>query len=248
VKVEAKIRVAGKQKRTFWLYRPEPLPDRLGLVLVAPAGTNLLHGKALSPDDRPEHMPYARAGFAVIAYSIDGDPGDGSDAKATTDAVVAYKDSKAGLANARAALDIAFDALPIDEDLVFAAGHGSAGTHALLLAREEPRVRAAVAYAPATGLDGREGLVMKIDEAIPGFASFIRWSLPRGRAADVRVPLFIYQSKVDEVVRADDTRAYVDALRAAGKTVTYVEAPTGTHYEGMQEDGIPKALAWLLKR
>ncbi len=46
----------------------------LACVLIAPAGTPLIHGAALEPNDgyTDETLPYAEAGFVVIQYSIDG--------------------------------------------------------------------------------------------------------------------------------------------------------------------------------
>ncbi len=246
VRVDVYLRPVGQVQRTFWLYRPVPLPAALALILITPAGRGLISGKALSSGDRDEHLPYVHAGFAVMAYSIDGDlPPDVSD-RGATQALKHYQASKAGLDNARVAIDLAFEKLPqIDNDLVFAAGHGAAGAHAILLAAEEPRVRAVVAYAPMTRLTTEIGTVIAIDKVIHGYASFVRWSLPENRAPDVNAPLFIYQSKQDEVVRASHTRAYVESLGRAGKAVDYVEVPRGDHVEGMLQDGMARGLTWL---
>lgn len=247
VRVEVLLRPRGANERTFWLYLPTPMPTRVGLVLVAPAGGNLLSGRALTADDRPEHMPYARAGFVVMAYSVDGDLPAGVSDVAATRALRDYQAAQAGVENARAALDLALEKVPgIDGSLVFAAGHGSAGSLALLLAAEEPRVRGALAYAPQTGLDGHgASTVMSVDRVITGYGKLVRWSLPENRVADIGVPLFIYHSRDDEVMRASLTDDYVERLRAAAKTVDCTKAPSGSHHEGMLDDGIPRGLAWL---
>ena len=247
VRVEVLVRPQGAIKRTFWLYHPTPLPKRLGLVLIAPAGGNLLSGRALTADDRGEHMPYARAGFVVMAYSIDGDLPPGVSDVTATRALRDYQAARAGVENARVALDLALDKAPgIDTSLVFAAGHGSAGSLALLLAAEEPRVRGVLAYAPQTGLDGHgASTVMSVDRVIAGYAKFVRWSLPENRVADIGAPLFIYHSREDEVMRASLTDDYVERLGAAGKAVDYTKAPVGSHHEGMLDDGIPRGLVWL---
>src|SRR5690606_12289864 len=136
--VEVLLRPKGSTKRTFWLYRPVPLPESPALVIVAPGGTNLLSGKNLSSDDRAEHLPYVKAGFVVMAYSLDGEvTAEMSGARATA-ALQAYQASRAGLENAKIAIDLARERVPaIDPDRIFAVGHGSAGAHALLLAAEE---------------------------------------------------------------------------------------------------------------
>ena len=55
-----------------WYYRPEQATGKLALVLVPPAGSTLFTGMDLGDGDRPEHYPYARAGFAVASFEIDG--------------------------------------------------------------------------------------------------------------------------------------------------------------------------------
>jgi hypothetical protein len=59
---------------TMWLYLPERQSDTQSLpcVLTAPAGTPLVTGMDLGDGDVPEHLPYVRAGFAVLAYDLDG--------------------------------------------------------------------------------------------------------------------------------------------------------------------------------
>ena len=54
----------------IWLYLPagEHAPKSLPCILIAAAGSNLITGMELAGGDRPEHLPYAQAGFAVLAY------------------------------------------------------------------------------------------------------------------------------------------------------------------------------------
>jgi hypothetical protein len=64
--------VLGTNK--IWTYLPERKAEdgSLPCVLVAPAGTALINGMDLSDGDRPEQLPYARAGMVVVAYSLSG--------------------------------------------------------------------------------------------------------------------------------------------------------------------------------
>jgi hypothetical protein len=49
-------------------------PGTLPCVLMAPAGTDLIRGSHLEPDmNQPERIPYVRAGFAVVAFELDGE-------------------------------------------------------------------------------------------------------------------------------------------------------------------------------
>ena len=58
----------------LWLYLPggQHGPKSLPCILIAGAGSNLITGMDLGDGDRPEHLPYVRSGFAVLAYELDG--------------------------------------------------------------------------------------------------------------------------------------------------------------------------------
>src|SRR5947209_13976462 len=49
----------------IWVYLPakQAAAGTLPCVLIAPAGTPLIFGINLNEGDRPEHLPYVRAGF-----------------------------------------------------------------------------------------------------------------------------------------------------------------------------------------
>src|SRR6185503_18801936 len=51
--------------RKLWVYLPERVgAGKLPCVLIAPAGTPLVHGMALGEGDIEEHVPYVLQGFA----------------------------------------------------------------------------------------------------------------------------------------------------------------------------------------
>ena len=50
-------------------------PKSLPCVFIAPAGA-AMWGMTLGDGDRREHVPYALAGFAVVAYEVSGDVGN----------------------------------------------------------------------------------------------------------------------------------------------------------------------------
>ena len=58
----------------LWLYLPsgEHAPGSLPCILITAAGSNLISGMGLGDGDRPEHLPMFLAGFAVLAYELDG--------------------------------------------------------------------------------------------------------------------------------------------------------------------------------
>ena len=57
-----------------YLYLPpgKHAPKSLPCVLIAPAGSTCWRAWTLGDGDSPEHMPYVKAGYAVLAYELDG--------------------------------------------------------------------------------------------------------------------------------------------------------------------------------
>ncbi len=105
----------------LWHYGPKEIAKgtKLPCVLIAPAGSTLLTGMELGDGDATEHIPYLKAGFAVIAYSLDGpslsNPPD-------IPAYEAYSQARGGLVNARNALEYAIQQPEIDPKRIFVAG------------------------------------------------------------------------------------------------------------------------------
>src|SRR5262245_25854268 len=104
----------GKAPMRIWFYEPENAADKLALVLVPPAGSTLYIGMELAEGDRTEHYPYAEAGFAVASFDIDGHVPNlqfaGDDA--VLQGARAFRESQAGLANAKAALEFVLAKAP----------------------------------------------------------------------------------------------------------------------------------------
>ena len=97
-----------------WVYVPEHTPgQKFPCILIAPAGSPLVVGMELAEGDRAEHLPYARAGFVVVSYEIDGHLADrNADEKKFIAAATAFKNARAGVSNAQTALDFALEKVP----------------------------------------------------------------------------------------------------------------------------------------
>src|SRR5215470_7334182 len=95
-----------------WYYRPEQVKGKLPLVLVPPAGSTLLAGMDLGDGDRKEHLPYVKAGFAVVSFQIDGAVRENAPDDLVLQGARKFKDAQAGLVNAKAALDFALAKVP----------------------------------------------------------------------------------------------------------------------------------------
>src|SRR5579884_3261169 len=185
----------------LWIYLPEhPSQPRLPCILIAPAGTPLTYGMNLAEGDRPEHLPYVRAGFAVVAYEIDGNVEDDRNEQQILAGARAFRDAEAGIANAKRALDYAVARVPgIDPNRIYTAGHSSAATLSLQVAEHEPRIKACIAYAPVCNVPKRLGkrLITAFSDLIPGYRDFIERSSPQSSTATLRCPVFLFHADDD---------------------------------------------------
>lgn len=249
LRYEIKLKRNG-QENQVWIYVPEkPRQKKLPCVLIAPAGSHLFDGMSLSRGSEPEHLPYVRAGFVVLAYDLSGELlGRSNDAVVA--AVTAFRESRAGLVNERNALDYALANVPlIDAENIFVAGHSSAATHALLVAANEPRVKGVVAYAPATDVADFIGKYVPIIEGlVPNFTGFVAQNSPINFAPKITVPVFVFQAKDDSVMEMKVTRKFIDRLKKTNNDVTFVEVDHGGHYASMIDPGIAKGIDWMKAR
>jgi dipeptidyl aminopeptidase/acylaminoacyl peptidase len=245
---EATLR-RGALPMKVWLYAPEKATSKLPLVLVPPAGSTLFAGMDLGDGDRAEHFPYAQAGFAVASFEIDGNVPRGSSNAATIEGAKLFRDSKAGLENAKAALDFVLEKEPnIDRERIYVAGHSSAGTLALLVAEHDPRIKACIAYASVTDVVTDLGpAVAAVDRAILGYRDFFRQSSPKTHASKLTCPVFLFCAKDDSTVPPNQTTDFATQLKSSNSAVTVEVVPSGGHYQSMIKDGIPKGIAWLRK-
>jgi dipeptidyl aminopeptidase/acylaminoacyl peptidase len=237
---------AGK----LWVYLPERRSGtgKLPCVLVAPAGSRLFHGMALGEGDRPEHLPYVKAGFAVVAYEIDGALGEGAGEAEVLRAARAFRKAEAGLANAREALRVVRARLPqIDAGQVYTVGHSSAATLALLVAARVPGIRACVAYAPVCDVEAWLGdRLLPLASELPGFREFIRGSSPSRNIATLRCPCFLFHADDDSTVPTAEVAGFAAQLQKSNSHVTFARVASGNHYDSMIQQGIPRAISWLL--
>lgn len=241
---EVRIAPSGVSSK-LWVYLPDTdSKESLPCVLIAPAGARLYDGKSLGTGDRPEHLPYVRAGFVVVAYEVDGDP---KVEQGLVAAARAFKNADAGLKNARAALDFISAKLPIvDSNRIYAAGHSSAATLSLLVAENESRIKGCVAYAPVCDVVARiERLVDTLSSSIPGFREFIERSSPDRNAAKLTCPLFLFHADDDSVVATEGIVRFAEVVRRTNPNVTLARVTRGDHYDSMLDEGIPKAIEWL---
>lgn len=239
----------------LWVYLPAGFAaagkGSLPCVLVAPAGTSGLTGVGLGAPDEPEHLPYAQAGFVVVAYELDGPLAEGHSTDADElRACEAFRAAQAGLVNARNALEYVLQRLPeVSPRAIYAAGHSSAGAHALLFAAHEPRLAGCLAYAPLVDVYGNTKAWCRAQGLNgPGLLGFARRASPSTHAARLRCPTFLFHSEDDAVVAAAESADLARRLQAGGTPVTRETVPAGDHYQAMTDQGIPAGLRWLEER
>jgi len=229
----------------LWVYLPEGqhAAGSLPCVLICGAGSTLLEGMALSEGDEPEHIPYVKAGFAVVAYELDGDEGLGD-----VDAYNAFKNSRAGLVNARNALEFVLAKVPeVNPKQIYSAGHSSAGTMSLLFAEHEPRLAGCIAFAPCSDVQKFIGgfRLRLMKSSHQGIADFVVQSSPKTHVSRLNCPVFLFHAQDDEVVEVGETEEFVSLLRLQGRDVTLKTVPSGGHYNPMISQGIPEAINWI---
>lgn len=228
----------------LWIYLPEGqhAPGSLPCILICGAGSTLLEGMSLGDGDVAEHTPYVKAGFAVVAYELDG-PGEGDD---NPRAYEAFRQSRAGLVNARNALEYVLAKVPeVNPKKIHSAGHSSAGTMSLLFAEHEPRLAGCIAYAPCTDVPAFITGVRALSFTHPGIADFVVQSSPNTHESRLNCPVFLFHAEDDGNVDVEETEEFATRLQQKGRDVTLKIVPTGDHYDSMIDEGIPAAIQWL---
>lgn len=232
-------------------------PKSIACVLVAPAGTNLLHGNDIdSGNYHDETLPYARAGMAVVNYSLDGPLADMesfTSERQMLDAMsVAYQKfsaAEAGVTNGRIAVEFVLAKLPqVDPARIYCAGHSSAATVALELAAKEPRIAKVVAFAPITNLSTRLAELRgepALKPVFPNLDKFLANNSPMEHVHELNCPVFLFHARDDSNEPWSSSDAYARLLKSRRKNCTFESVDRGEHYESMINAGIPKAIEWL---
>ena len=149
--------------------------------------------------------------------------------------------------NARNALQYVLDKVPeVNPDQIYAAGHSSAATHALLFAEHEPRLAGVIAYAPAVNVPKRMAPLLRIlSLQMPGVVDFATQSSPHTHIARLKCATFLFHAEDDRNCPIGQTRKFAEELKQQGTDVTFVSVPTGDHYDSMIKEGIPAGIKWL---
>jgi dipeptidyl aminopeptidase/acylaminoacyl peptidase len=244
------LRELERDGRPLWLYLPRGRAPE-ALVIVPPSGGTLLTAPELAPSDRPEHLPYVEAGFAVVTFRPSGAITGEQPRKEIERALADFARARAGVVDAQRAIGVALEEVPaLAGKPIFAAGHSSAANLVLALGAEEPRIRAVVAYAPVADVEAfiAGGFLEKIAAQVPGALERARELAPLALADRLDTPLMLFQAEDDEVAPIAGTRELARRLEARKHAPRLVVVPSGGHYDAMISEGLPSGIAWLKER
>jgi dienelactone hydrolase len=246
----------------FLVFLPtQPAKPKLPCIFVAPSATAPLYGQTIDEETVVywHYINYVKAGYAVIAYDVDGyidQIGRINETSLVTqpDKVVinslkAYKASDAGVLNAKLAIDYAVARLPqIDPDAMYTAGSGAGGTLSLMVAATDKRIKAAIAYSPTTDVPKQYGsLVETISKAVPGYKEFIDRSSPHHNIEKMNKPILIFHDDRLTETSLEDTTNFVALVKKNNPLISLThdqdkEFPNG---DGMTSTSITQAIEWL---
>ncbi len=223
-------------------------------ILITSAGTGLFHGISWDPEEEqvgsPEHLPWAKAGYVVVAFEEDGPlASDSPSNQEMQRAILAFHNAKAGIINGQTALNFVEQKLPcVDKRRVFAVGHSSTGTLALILAANDERVQGVAAFAPAINLETRfpADLIQGLRQA--GVSDLATDYSPHTNEGKLRnKPVFLFHALDDSNVKVAESQAAEARMKAIGVPVTLMVVPNGNHYDSMIREGIPSAISFFSK-
>jgi dienelactone hydrolase len=236
----------------LWVYLPpgEHAEKSLPCVLLAGAGDDPTTGMVLRAGDRQVHLAFARSGYAVVAYEMDGALVNSDDSSEEQDAAAleAFLVAKAGLVNARNAIDYATEKIPqIDTKRFYTAGFGSAGTMAVRLAESDYRIKACMAFNADidTSVNFDSEARAHLGQMVPGSGELFTTYNPKMHAGDLKCPVFLFSAAFSGGVVDEKTFAFKDELDRLKKPVVLENTQAEDPVAAMMGQGLPHALAWL---
>jgi acetyl esterase/lipase len=80
---------------------------------------------------------------------------------------------------------------------------------------------------------------------VPGYSVFLTAASPLRHVADFTCPVYLFHADDDTTVPLADEQAFADAMKAAGKQITFDRVATGNHYQSMIDQGIPGGIKFM---
>ena len=233
---------------TLWVYLPpvqkKGTPRSLACVFVAAGGPGQPPGAHLAEVDHEEHLALLKADFAVVAYDVEGAvPKPDAVGPAAVGPLVQFMAAEAGVADAQVAIEYALRHMPeVDPSRLYAAGAGSSGTVALLLAANDPRIHGCAVRAPIVDLATPLALYHnRLNEMVQDATAFLVDHSPYKRIASATSPIWVFHAEDDpDVPLAESYRL----TQASGKVLLDHQIATGDAARSRQI-GRGRAIKWL---
>ncbi len=241
------------QFRIFMPHGVHP-PRSLRCVLIPPSGSNLLSGAPLDRADYfDECLPFAEAGMAVVHYSLDGaarrDATDSTSKEGEQAAAyLAFMKAQAGIVNGRNAIEFVIQKLPqVNPKRIYVAGHGSAGTAALLLTSQDNRIRGCIALSPIVDVESYHASIdsRRSQRAFPSLRSFLKYTSPLHYPKDFQVPIFLFHARDDSAEQFGSTQQFARVLESLGVDTIFLSHLERGNSDSFKTYGIPQAVQWL---
>jgi dipeptidyl aminopeptidase/acylaminoacyl peptidase len=244
------LRELERDAQTVWLYVPAGR-EPSALVVIPPSGGTLLTAPPLTLEDRPDHLPYVEAGFAVVAFSLSGTLSGTVTEEQVQTAIGDFAKARTGVLDAEKAIAVALAEVPALADRpIFAAGHSSAANLAIALAAEEPRIRAVAAYAPVADapafVEGNR--LERMARDIPGALDINRELSPLQAATKIQSAVFLFHAEDDDVAPVAGTRELARILTEHGHAPELRIVKTGGHSDAFSAEGLPAGVAWFAQQ
>lgn len=261
---------ASSQMR-IWMPQGQHALHALGCVFMPPHEANFLSGAAIGDVSDPEALkeafpllqPCLSAGFAVVAFSVDGElqglENLGSDFSALQklhrDAYQRFQAGQVGLVNLRNAVEwVSTKVHQIDPARLYIGGVNEAGSLALLGAAHEPRLKGCVVVDPVCNVAAHYAMEyedvdeMPVPEAITNQA-FLGQCSPSAQIPHIQCPVFLasisYDDDESEQPTLADNNQFVQQMSGAGKPIQFVKIGPAGDYNVNQDQVALQGVAWL---
>jgi dienelactone hydrolase len=248
----------------FIVFLPtNPTKAKIPCVFIAASGTEStapFSGRSLEEMDVMNPVNFAKAGYAVVAYDVDGDIGsidiidrvesfEERKKKILINLIKAYKASDAGVLNAKLAIDYTVARIPqIDPNAMYVAGTGSGGTISLMVAATDKRIKAAIANSPYTNLPGKYSSLMEtVSKSVPGYKEFIDRSSPHNNIEKMTKPIFIFHDDRLSDISLEDTTNFVSSVKQKNPAISLTHDRDKNFVVGssMSSSSIQQSIEWL---
>src|SRR5262249_16113791 len=112
---------------------------------------------------------------------------------------------------------------------------------------KEPRIAGCIAYAPATNFGQRipAALVNALAAKIPNYKQFLLANSPLNNAPKISCRVFLFHAADDSSIPVAQSENFSRVLKKTNMNVTFFQAKTGDHFDGMIAQGISLAINWI---